>query len=125
MTTQPKRMLVHTYTNDMWSTKEYPSIRAMQRDLRKNGITFTDADYFALGNDSVVITGKDSVMEIEEAIERDGDLWFNGKRYITAKNYMDKTGKTWRQVHYAYDSGKIPGMKVGRRGYLYLLWEVE
>lgn len=123
MTTQPKRMLVHTYTNDMWSTREYPSIRAMQRDLRSNGIAFTDADCASLGNDSIVITNKDYVIEIEEAVERDGDLWFNGKRYITARQYIKKTGMTWRQVHYAYDTGKLRGMKVGKRGYLYLLWE--
>lgn len=125
MTTQPKRMLVHTYDQGKWSTKEYPSTREMRRSLRKEGIHFTQKITSHLGNTSALLIRDGITIEIEEAVERDSEIWFQDKKYISAKEYMKRTGKTWRQVHYAYDTGKLEGMKIGRRNYLYIRWEDE
>lgn len=120
MTTKPKRMLVHTFANGVWVSHEYPSVRQMHRSLRKEGISFGQ-DYLAgLGSNSVVIIKDGMTIEVEEALDDSGEIQFQEKLYLPVKGWAQKNGTTVRKARYAYQHGRLEGMTVGNRNYLYI-----
>lgn len=120
MTTRPKRMLVHTYNNGEWSSREYPSVRQMHRSLRQEGISFGQDSAAGLGSNSVILIKGDVTIEIEEAVEDEGKLQFRGRVYTPVKGWAEKNGTTVRKARYAYQKGRLEGMVVGNRNYLYI-----
>lgn len=119
--TRPKRMLVHIFKDMEWiRTDEYPSEMEMMRKLREQGFTFTSSLFNRLGDSTVILKYNDIYIEIEEAVDTLQSIEWNGNQYISASEYMRKTGLSWRQVHYAYDKGRLEGVKVGKRNYLYI-----
>lgn len=120
MTTKPKRMLVHTFSNGAWVSHEYPSVRQMQRSLREMGVSFGQDSLASLGSSSVVLIRGDTTFEIEEAVDDDGKLLFKEKVYTPVKGWAEKHGTTVRKARYAYVRGKLEGMTVGNRNYLYI-----
>lgn len=120
MTTKPKRMLVHTFSKGVWVSHEYPSVRQMQRSLREMGVSFGQDLLAHLGSSSVVLMKDDMTLEIEEAVEDDGELLFNGRLYLPVKFWAEKHGSTVRKARYAYVNGRLEGMTVGNRNYLYI-----
>ena len=120
MTTKPKRMLVHVCSNGQWVSHEYPSTRQMRRTLRGEGVSFGQNSTAGLGSTSVTIRNGSTILEIEEAVEFDGRLSFDGKEFLPVKEWAEKRGSTVRKARYAYLNGRLDGMTVGNRNYLYI-----
>lgn len=120
MTTKPKRMLVHTFSNGTWVSHEYPSVRQMHRSLRKMGVSFGQDMLASIGSSSVILLKEGMTLEIEEAVEDGGELQFNGRVYIPVKRWAEMHGSTVRKARYAYTNGRLEGMTVGNRNYLYI-----
>lgn len=119
--TRAKKILVHTYRGEIWiTTEEFPSISEVSRVLRSRGWSFRNAPLNRLGNSSMVYQNGDLYAELEEALDTGDSISFNGIDYIPVKEWAEKNGSTVRKAKYAYDKGKIEGMTIGIRNYLYI-----
>ena len=119
--TKPKRILVHTYRDDVWiATEEFPSISEASRILRSRGWAFRNDPLNRLGNKSRTYQNGNLYAEVEEALDESDNLTFEGSTYEPVKEWCETNGLTVRQARYAYKTGRLQGMTVGNRNYLYI-----
>ena len=121
VSTESKRMMVHSYHGQMYLTTEtFPSIVEMKSTLRKRGYTFRNERTADLGDMSEILRKGEDWVEIEEMVESDRTLLIEGKPYVPLSDWARGHEITERRARYAFRQGRLPGMKVGRRNYVYL-----
>lgn len=120
-----KQMVIHFYQKKRYLYSEnFSSITDMLKFLRSSGVKVKTESVCTLGDSSVKIEHGDKTYEIEEfpTVKKIISLP-NGEHYIPLNEYSQRTGQTPRTVRYAYKQGKIKGISVGKRNYLYIYWE--
>lgn len=119
--TESKRMMVHTYRGGEYiSTDTYPSIVECKKELRARGYHFKNVKVSALDDMSETFTNGDEWVEVEEMREEDKWLFVDGRVYLPLSEWSRKHGMTDRVARYAFGKGRLPGLRVGRKNYLYL-----
>ena len=119
--TRARRMLVHTYRDDIWiMTEEFASENETMKILRSRGWKFRSKGFSGLGDGSLTFQNGNLYAEIEESIEDDGSVSFQEKDYIPVKEWAEKHGMSVRKARYAYRKGNLKGMTIGNRNYLYI-----
>lgn len=119
--TKAKRMLVHTYRDDVYiTTEEFPSVIDTVRVLRTRGWSFQNARMNRIGDESITLQNGNLFVEIEEAVDEEDEISLGGVVYIPVKRWASLHGMSVRQAKYAYFHGRIEGVAVGNRNYLYI-----
>lgn len=114
-------MMVHTYRGGMYvSTETYPSIVECKKTLRDRGYTFRNDLLSDLGDLSEILRKDGEYVEVEEMLEEGKCLSVEGRVYLPLSMWANKHNMSDRRARYAFQRGRLPGLKVGRKNFLYL-----
>lgn len=100
----------------------FTSRKEMVSHLRSLGLSFSNEDLCNLGMQSKTITKNRFSYEIEELPKTDNVFSFNGGIYIPLSEYCRRTGRKIDSVRYEYQMGRLRGLTVGKKNYVYIYW---
>lgn len=120
---EKKPFIVHTYRDNMFLYSDtFTSRKEMVSHLRSLGLSFSNEDLCNLGMQSKTITKNRFSYEIEELPKTDNVFNFNGGIYIPLSEYCRRTGRKIDSVRYEYQMGRLRGLTVGKKNYVYIYW---
>lgn len=120
---EKKPYIVHTYRDDLFLYSDtFSSQKEVATHLRSLGLSFTNADICNLGSHSKTITQGRFSYEIEELPKAENVFRFNGGIYIPLSEYCKKTNQKIDAVRYEYKMGRIRGVTIGKKNYVYIYW---
>lgn len=115
-----RKMLVHTYKNDVWHTEEFATTSDAMRTLRSRGYHFTDTNVFFQEDNYGVIIADGVLIEVEESVD-DGIVIFHDEEYLILKAWTEREQAPPSAVRKAIYDRKIPSIKIGKLGLIYVL----
>lgn len=114
-------MMVHVYRGkDYVHTETFPSVTECARELRRRGYHFKKMRICGLEDSSEILKKEGEWVEVEEMRTEDHWLFIEDTPCLPLSDWAKKHNMSLRMARYAFQKGRIPGFKVGRKNFLYL-----
>lgn len=121
---EKKPFIVHAYRDGVYLYSEtFSSRKEMVSFIREQGMRLSNGDVCNLREQSKTISKGKFAFEIEELPKVEKAFYFNGGKYIPLSDYCKRTGQKIDLVRYEYQRGRIRGITVGKKNYVYIYWE--
>lgn len=121
---EKKPFIVHAYRDDKFLYSDtFTSRKEMALYLRDLGLSFTNGDLCNLNAESKIIRKGRFKYEVEELPRLEKKFYFHDGIYIPLAEYCKRTNQKIDSVRYEYQKGRIKGVTVGKKNYVYIYWE--
>ena len=121
---EKKPFIVHAYREKRYLYSEtFTSRKDMASHLRSLGVKLSNSDICNMNSASKTVCAGRFTYEIEELPYADKEIVHNGSMYIALSDYCRRTGSDKDKIRYLYHQGKIKGLTVGKKNYVYIFWE--